>query len=333
MKGVPKTMRAVCVTGYTGYYPGNGLPFDSSFITVQKDTPTPKCGPNEVLINVKASSVNPVDWKLCSGELKERYPIRENHIPGFDMSGVVVYVGKDCSRIKVGDEVWACHQYTYAEFCSAPEARVGLKPTNLSFAEAAVAPAAAMSSLEAMHRGKVGHGSRVLILGGSGGCGSLGVQIASAKGAKVYATCSTKNVETVLGFGADKIIDYTKEEWSDVLHCGGMDCVYDTVGPAAGETKVLEKMLKVFKPGGRFVSISTKVPPRLTLENKLTAEWFQVNKDNLEGLNELKELFQSGKVRCPIARQFSLEQIAEAFQMSMSGRTVGKICIEVTPCS
>jgi NADPH:quinone reductase-like Zn-dependent oxidoreductase len=284
------------------------------------------------LIKVASSSVNPVDWKILSGMMGPTAPI--DNIPGFDCSGVVVAVGSAVTRFKAGDEVWAdvvdrndagLKLGAYAEYVATKEFKTGLKPTNLSFDQAAVVPLVGLTALQGLQKGMVlQEGASVLILGGSGGNGICAIQIAKAHGATVYTTCSGKNVDFVKGLGADEVIDYTKDDWSEVLKGKNLDSVFDTVG----QEGTVQKAVDVVKDNGKIVAImgGSKEP----LPRGITFEFFLTNSKNVPDLDTLKTLVEADKLSLPIQETFPLDKIPDAFKLNMSGRVVGKICIKVS---
>jgi len=319
-------MRAVVCSG--AIYAGET--FTPEALAV-KTCPVPGCADDEVLIKVAASSVNPVDWKILSGKLG---PVKEGMVPGFDVAGVVVKVGASVTRFKLGDEVWAdvverpdgvLKLGAYAEYVSTKENKTGLKPTNLTFDEAAVVPLVALTALQGLQKGDVlKPGATVLILGGSGGNGICGIQIAKAAGATVYTTCSGKNVDFVKSLGADQVIDYTKDDWGAVLKGKNLDCVFDTVG----QDGTLAKASEVLKDNGTIKAIMGG--SKEELPRGITFEFFLTNSNNFADLDYLKTLVEAGKMRLPVQESFPLDRIADAFKLSMSGRVVGKVGVKVT---
>lgn len=323
---VPGDMRAVICSGAIGVKDT----FTPEALTV--DTrPTPSFQDNEVLIKVVASSVNPVDWKILSGHLG---PVQTGIVPGFDCSGVVVAVGSAVTRFKVGDEVWAdvveridgvLKLGAYAEYVATKEEKTGLKPTNIPFEQAAVVPLVGLTALQGLQKGDVlKEGAHVLILGGSGGNGICAIQIAKARGATVYTTCSGKNVDFVKSLGADQVIDYTTDDWAAVLKGKNLDCVFDTVG----QEGTVQKAVDVLKDNGTIKAImgGSKEP----LPRGITFEFFLTNSSNVADLDTLKILIESDKLRLPVQETFPLDRIADAFKLSMSGRVVGKVGIKVS---
>src|SRR6478609_4941697 len=201
------------------------------------DLPMPRVGPNGVLVQVRATSVNPVDWKLREGLLDAVRPVVFPVIWGCDLSGVVAEVGPSVTLFKPGDEVYGfkdgyvakTYRGTYAEYVVAPEKALAKKPKNLSHEEAAAVPLAALTAWQALlNQGRLKAGQRVLIHAGAGGVGVMAIQIAKAFGAYVAATASTRNQELLRELGADQPIDYTKQDF--VRTDQKFDLVLDGVG-------------------------------------------------------------------------------------------------------
>ena len=223
-------------------------------LQIADDIPTPKVGPNGVLIRVHASSVNPVDWKLRRGLLAAVRPVIFPVIWGCDLSGVVTEVGPAVTLFKPGDEVYGfkdgyvakTFRGTYAEFAVVPEKSLARKPQSLSHEEAASIPLAALTAWQALlNQGKLKPGHRVLIHAGAGGVGTMAIQIAKAFGAFVAATASTQNQELLHELGADQPIDYTHERTEGVRP--KFDLVLDGVGRRAWEAS-----FRALRFGGRL---------------------------------------------------------------------------------
>src|SRR5690242_9955697 len=231
-------------------------------LQVADDLPTPRVGPNGVLVRVRASSVNPVDWKYRQGLLAPVRPVVFPVIWGCDLSGVVTEAGPAVTLFKPGDEVYGfkdgyvakTYRGTYAEYVVAPEKTMAKKPSNLSHLEAACIPLAALTAWQALlGQGKLKQGQRVLIHAGAGGVGVMAIQIAKAFGAFVAATGSTRNQDLLHELGADRPIDYTREEFDEIRP--KFDVVLDGVGKS-----VWAGSLRVLKFGGRLVTLSPPIP-------------------------------------------------------------------------
>ncbi|MEH1955461.1 NAD(P)-dependent alcohol dehydrogenase [Nostoc sp.] len=296
-----------------------------------EDVEQPKIEPTQLLVKVRASSVNPIDWKIRQGMLSLIIGNKFPKILGFDVAGDVVEVGSGVTRFKPGDPIYGSTSFPgggYAEFAAIPENLATLKPTNLSYEEAAAVPLAALTALQALRdQGNIQTGQTVLINGAAGGVGIFAVQIAKALGAVVTGVSSTKNLDLVKSLGADRVIDYTQQDFAE--DTAQYDIIFDAVGKRSlSETK------KVLKPNG--VYITTVPSPKVLLESVLTAflpgrkAKFLFEKPNAKDLLFLKELIEAGKIRAVIDRTYPLQELAAAHNYSETGRAVGKIAIAVS---
>ena len=293
--------------------------------------PIPAIGPDEVLVRVKAASINPADCKLRSGAFRffsgSRFPMT----PGLDVAGEVARVGEKVTAFKPGDAVYGFINVrkgggAYAEYACISARGLASKPEKLSFVEAGAVGVGALTALQGMRdKGGLKAGGEVLIIGASGGVGTFAVQIAKVLDARVTGVCSSRNVELVRELGADRIIDYTKEDFAK--DAARYDVILDTVdGDYA-------RSLPLLKPGGAFVTIvaSPKVFVRSVLSalpgmKKVSTFLAEPNGDDLR---LLAGWLETGKVKPVIDRVFPLEQAAEAHQASESGRARGKLVLEV----
>ncbi|MEH2201881.1 NAD(P)-dependent alcohol dehydrogenase [Nostoc sp.] len=296
-----------------------------------EDVEQPKIEPTQLLVKVRASSVNPIDWKIRKGMFSLITGSKFPKILGFDVAGDVVGVGSGVTRFKPGDAIYGSTSFPgggYAEFAAVPENVVALKPTNLSYEEAAAVPLAALTALQSLRdRGNIQTGQTVLINGAAGGVGIFAVQIAKALGTVVTGVSSTKNLDLVKSLGADRVIDYTQQDFTQ--DTAQYDIIFDAVGKRSlSETK------KVLKPNG--VYITTVPSPQVFLESVLTAllpgqkAKFLFEKPNAKDLLFLKELIEGGKIRAVIDRTYPLQELAVAHDYSETGRAVGKIAIAVS---
>ena len=285
-----------------------------------QEVPKPAPKENEILIKVRATTVTagdirmrslnvpPLFWlpaRLTLGFTKPKHPIY-----GMELAGEVEAIGKDVTRFKVGDPVFASTLAAnfggYAEYKTMPEDGLVLtKPRNMTHEEAAAVPIGGPTALRLLRKGKLQRGQRVLIYGASGSVGTYAVQIAKSYGAEVTGVCSTAHVELVKSLGADQVIDYTREDFS----AGGAvyDAIFDTVGkcPKAQAAKAL-------KPNGKFITIA-----------KLST------KQSLEELTVVKELIEAGQVRAVIGRCYPLEEMVEAHRYVDMGHKTGNVVITV----
>jgi NADPH:quinone reductase-like Zn-dependent oxidoreductase len=288
------------------------------------DVPRPEVQPDDVLVEIYAAGVNPVDWKIVEGHLRTARPMDFPAKLGYDMAGVVVDKGCEVSGFKVGDAVFSRvdpkRPGTFAEYVAVSEKLVAPKPENLNFAQAAAVPLAALTAWQALFENiRLEKGQKVLIHAGLGGVGSFAIQFAKHAGAEVATTVGTAHVEQARALGADRVIDYRQERFEEVLH--DFDAVLDTL---AGE--VQSRSLAVLKPGGVLAStlgISTEKPG-------IRFEAVMVHSDGAQ-LAEIGRLIESGAVRPVIDRTFPLDRVKEALLYSRGGHATGKIVIQVKP--
>lgn len=222
-------------------------------------SPEPQLRENDVMVEIHAASVNPLDGKIRDGEFKLILPYRLPLVLGNDVAGVVVRVGANVRQFKPGDAVYARPGQdrigTFAEYIAIDAGDVALKPANLSMEEAASIPLVALTAWQALvERAKLQKGQRVLIHAGSGGVGTKAIQLAKHLGAHVATTVSTANIDLVKSLGADVVVDYKKDDFDKVLK--GYDVVLNSLGK-----DTLEKSLAVLKPGGKLISISGRPIP------------------------------------------------------------------------
>ena len=227
--------------------------------------------------------------------------------------------------MKVGDAVWAvviqkgpkgATLGAYAEYVVTKESKVSFKPTNLSFEEAGAMPLAGLTALQCLRAVDTAEGSAVLVLGGSGATGSAGIQIAKAMGAKVYTTCSTRNMEYVKSLGPDEVIDYTKQDWAEVLKGKNLDGAFDSVGENDG----INRAVGILKAGGKVSTIAGAMPTE-ALPNGITAKFIMTNSQSVEDLDYLKGLCEESKLKMKIEKTYPFEKVAEAFQVNMAGKS------------
>ncbi len=294
---------------------------------VEKELSKPVIKNDQVLIEMHATSINPIDWKVREGYMKDGMTFEFPLILGWDAAGVVSEVGKDVTKFEIGDEVFArpaMPNGTYSEYVAVEEELVALKPKSLSFEEAASVPLAGLTAWQCLvDFGQIKEGDKVLIHAGSGGVGSFAIQIAKSFGAHVLSTASGKNETFLKELGVNEFINYETTDFVDVVK--DLDLVVDTMG---GE--ILEKSHDVLKVGGRLVSIAGQPNADKAKANQITAESLWLN-PNGKQLAELGELMENGEVKTHIGHRFPLttEGLREAHELSATHHAKGKIVIEI----
>jgi NADPH:quinone reductase-like Zn-dependent oxidoreductase len=294
---------------------------------VQVAIPTPTA--QEVLISVKALSINPVDIKTRMGKgiygrLKDFSPL----VLGWDISGVVEAVGEGVTDFTVGDEVFGmvnfpAHGQAYAEYVVAPAAHLTKKPSNISHQEAAAACLAALTAYQILHR-HIRHDDKLLVHAAAGGVGHFVVQIAKILGAYVIGTASAKNIDFVKSLGADEVIDYTQTDFTKAVQ--NLDFVFDTM---AGET--LEKSIQVVKKGGKIISIPSGIPQNIVDLGKMkeVSVAFELVQSNGEDMQQIADWLATGQLKAVVSHDFAFEEMAQAHQQMETGRTKGKIVVSI----
>jgi NADPH:quinone reductase-like Zn-dependent oxidoreductase len=292
---------------------------------IYEDASTPDIQPDDVLIRVKATSINPVDWKVREGARKDpnrRFPI----ILGWDVSGIIEKVGGEVKDFKVGDEVYGrpdtTRNGTYAEYVAVRAAEIALKPISLNHNGAAAIPLAGLTAWQGIFdHGKLQAGQKILIHGASGGVGTLAVQLARWRGAYVIGTASAENADFLRELGADEVIDYTSERFEDKLH--DIDVVFDTIG---GDVQT--NSLQVLKPGGILVS-TVGIKDEKAVKDKGLQGVAYMARSLPDQLRQMAQLIDEGKLKPIISRTLPLSGAAEAQKESEQGHTKGKIVLTV----
>ena len=299
--------------------------FGSADVLDVREVDDPPVGPDTVLVRVKATSVNPVDWKIREGHLQGAYPHHLPIVPGWDVAGVVKAVGPAVvTGVRAGDEVWGYVRRddvkygTAAELVPAPERTVATKPESLSFEEAAAVPLAGLTAYQALLEAlEIGPGDRVLIHAAAGGVGTMAVQIAVAHGAEVIGTASPHNHDLLRELGAQEVIDYHQGPISAQLSVPA-DAVLDLVGGEA-----LDDAPDQVKERSRITSV---VDAQKVLE--LGGRYVFVRPDRGH-LDALAALADDGKLKAFVRERHPLDEIAEAHRRSEGGHTAGKIVVTV----
>lgn len=289
------------------------------------DKPVPQLG--QVLVEVKAAALNPFDWKLRKGYMKDMIPLQLPITIGADFAGIVTELGEDAGDIKVGDEVFGSAimlnggSGALAEYAVANVANISVKPANVSFEEAAASVLVGVSSIQALDQLDVSEGSRVLIHGGAGGIGSTAIQYAKHLGAYVTTAVKAKDFDFVKNLGADEVVDYESQQFDEVLK--DLDAVYDTIG---GDTYT--RSFKVLKQGGKIISMNEQPNEDLANEHGATALYLSTNVSS-ESLAQLKNVIERDVIKPKIDQSFPLEQTAQAFEHLEQEHPQGKVVIKV----
>ena len=303
-----------------------------------EDVPKPLPTDDEVLVRVRAASVNPADWYAMTGlsVARPQSGLRKPKEPrlGVDMAGEVEAVGRNRTDFKPGDEVFGARSGALAEYVCVRDAVVQ-RPANLSFVQAAAVPVAAVTALQGLRdKGGLEAGQRVLINGASGGVGTFAVQVAKVLGAEVTGVCSTGNVETARSLGADHVVDYTKDDFTRAL--GRHDLLLDIAG-----SRSFGACRRVLEPEGRLVIVGAQKGNRVlgplghVIRLKLASLGrsprvvFFIAKLNKEDLLFLGERLASGEVTPVVDREYALSEVADAFSYLGEGHARGKIVVTI----
>lgn len=308
----------------------------ANVLTVQQNVALRPLRENDVLVEVHASSVNPIDWKICVGYARSFLSLELPTILGYDFSGVVLDLGakaKSEGRLSIGQEVWGMSKTrgAYATHLVVDASVVGPKPASLSHLETASIPLAGLTAYQGLvNVGGLTRGQRVLILGASGGVGSAAVYLAKALGLFVASTCSERNVDFVTQLGSDRVIDYTKADWSKVLKADSEHQKYDVIYDTVGDRDAWARAPKVLKRGGIFVAIAgQKGEGSVEDQDQIYQYKFFITDSNKDDLEKIKEIVDGGAFHAHLDSVYPLEQLAEAFEKSKAGKVVGKIGIKV----
>ena len=303
----------------------------------------PEISDSEILIAVKAAALNPIDYKLVQGHLKDMLQLDLPAGIGYDVSGEIVEIGSGVKDFEVGDEVFSRvpqeYMGTVAEFVAVDSKVVAHKPENVTFEKAASLPLTGLTAIQALEKVDLKKDDRILIHAGSGGVGSFAVQYAKAKGAIVYTTTSSTNLDWVKALGADRVIDYKNEDYKEVAN--NLDIVFDTLG-----NDYTFEAFDIIKKGGRVTTIvgppdaesakemgmkNYEMPEKL---NKLIEEksakyrhtWMQPNAGQLK---EIKEMVEDRTIRPIIDLVYSFEDAVKAFEYLATGRAQGKVIVSL----
>jgi NADPH:quinone reductase-like Zn-dependent oxidoreductase len=297
----------------------------------------------DLLIEVRAAAINPIDKKIVAGDLKEMISLPLPATSAYDVSGVVVEKGDEASGFEIGDAIFARvpqeQMGTLAEYVAVTSEVVSKKPANISFEEAAGIPLAGLTAMQVLNEANIKEGDKVLIHAGSGGVGSLAVQYAKAKGAYVYTTTGSSNVDWVKALGADRVIDYKKEDYKSIA--ADLDIVFDTLG---GDYSV--EAFELIKKGGIVISIAGPLDEATAKDFGMTdyslpdelakasrekdAEYkYLFMHPDAEDLNEIKSMIESGKIKPVVDKVYPFSESIEAFKHLATGRAKGKVVVQI----
>jgi NADPH:quinone reductase-like Zn-dependent oxidoreductase len=300
----------------------------------------PTIGDDEVLVRVRAASVDRGTWHLMTGlpslmrimGFGLRRPKAPN--PGRSFAGTVESVGKNVTGFGPGEEVYGTCDGSFAEFARARAGKLAPKPANLSFEQAAAVPVSALTALQGVRKAQVRAGQKVLIVGASGGVGTFAVQIAKAFGAEVTGVCSTSKMELVRALGADHVVDYMREDFADGEHR------YDVILDIGGNTR-LSQLRRALTPGGRLVIVGGETDGRWLggFDRQLRAALLSplvsqklgmlTGSENSEDLMVLRDLIESGQIAPAIDRTYPLSEAPAAIRYMIEGHARGKVVITV----
>jgi len=293
-----------------------------------EDAPRPTPGSGELLIRVHAASVNPIDWKVRAGYMKDYIPLPLPFILGWDVSGVVEAVGSGVTKFKNGDEVYArpdvtAHGYgAYAEYVVAKETETALKPKSIDHVHAAAIPVGAVTAWRALFDAAgLREGQKVLIHGAAGGVGSFAVQLAKWKGAHVIGTASGRNQAFLRELGVDEPIDYERTRFEDVVH--DVDVVLDTL---AGD--IQKRSWKVLKKGGILVSIVAPPSADEAAKHSVRSAFFSAHPSSSQ-LSEIAKLVDAGKLKSVVETVLPLSDARRAHELNETGHARGKTVLKV----
>ena len=311
-------MKAVQINNYGGV----------EVLEINGNVQTPNSSSDRILIEVYAAGINPIDWKVRAGYLRDLVPLTFPATLGGDFSGVVVWSGGDAVDFKVGDNVYGQGGLlnggsgAFAESLAAETSKIAKMPKNLDFLSAASLPLAVVSAVQALEDHiKLGKDQKILIHGGAGGIGHIAVQLAKSKGANVATTVSSRDMDFAKSLGADEVIDYKREVFENLLK--GFDSVFDTVG---GE--ITNRSFQVLKAGGIIVSMAQKPDGELAKKYKVRAIG-QQTEGTPQRLNRLAELVDNGLIKVHIDKVFALDQVKEAFAHLEKGHARGKVVLKI----
>ncbi|EOT38377.1 MULTISPECIES: NADP-dependent oxidoreductase [Enterococcus] len=292
----------------------------------EENVKLPALKEDQVLVQVQATSINPIDWKLREGYLQQMFDWEFPIILGWDVAGIISAVGENVTDWQIGDRVFArpatTRFGTYADYAIVDTNLLAKIPANISFEAAAATPLAALTAYQGLfNHGHLQKGEKVLIHAGAGGVGTYAIQLAKAQGAEVFTTASKKNHELLYRLGADKVIDYHEENFAEAF--SDLDLVLDTMGG-----KIQEDSVQVLKNGGRLVTVLGISNPDLMTAKNIFAQaiWLEPNGKELA---QLANRMQAGQLESVIGAQFPLTAagVKSAHELSATHHAVGKIVL------
>jgi NADPH:quinone reductase-like Zn-dependent oxidoreductase len=289
-----------------------------------EDVPRPEPKENEALVRVIASGVNPVDALIVSGKYAKEFGTHVPLTPGYDIAGVVEQTGAKITKFKIGDPIYGFVLWGggFAEYAVATEGEAAIKPKSLSYSEAASVPLVVLTAWQALiDAGKLSSGQTVLIHGGSGGVGTMAIQIAKARGGRVIATASTANQHLLKELGADVAVDYTKEKFEDVAK--DVDVVLDTVGK-----DTLTRSYGVVKKGGFIATLVARLDQAELDKRGIRGASISVKPDANE-LEQITKLIEAKKIKPVVSQELSLAEATRALQQAATHHTRGKIVLKI----
>jgi hypothetical protein len=332
-------MKALLIKGY------GDIESNLSFEDIKK----PTCGKKQILVEIYSAGVNPIDYKIIEGQLKALQKLKFPAQIGFDVAGVVIEKGDEVNNFNIGDKVYSRvsgdEPGTFAEFIAIDCNLASHMPNNLSFNEASSLPLVALTTIQSFEKAELKANNKILIHAGSGGIGTFAIQYAKSKGAFVYTTTSTNNVEWVRELGADVVIDYKKDNYEDIVK--DIDVVYDTLGG-----KYTTNAFNIIKEGGKVISIAGDIDKETSIElglntfvrfllslkrMKITklitkkSAYYKFILMNPSGsqLNDLKLLIEENKIKAIIDKSFSFPESIKALIYLKKGRAKGKVVIQL----
>lgn len=295
-------------------------------VLVLEEVPRPQAGPGEALVRVHAAGVNPLDWKVRAGQVKDWLPHRLPLIPGWDVSGVVEAVGPEVSNVQIGDEVIGLLDFkrngAYAEYVAVEAPNLARKPGSLDHVRAAAVPLAALTAWQSLFDvAGLTSGQTVLIHAAAGGVGHYAVQFAKWKGARVMGTASADNTGFLKELGADTVINYRQTLFEDEVR--GVDVVFDLIG-----SDTQERSWQVLKKGGILVATLGISSPEAAAAHGVRGEGLLVHPDAGQ-LTQIAALIDAGDLEPTVTEVLPLAQAARAHELSQGGHLRGKIVLQV----